>query len=77
MSTHAAAGCAKAPGFWTKRLSNLYPLHLFSLLLSILVLLALSHLGIGPELDKATRASSSTTPTKCSAAPTRNSSCTG
>ncbi|MBG6648597.1 acyltransferase, partial [Pseudomonas aeruginosa] len=43
-----------ARSFWTKRLSNLYPLHLFSLLLSILVLLALSHLGIGPELDKAT-----------------------
>ncbi|MDU3291245.1 MAG: acyltransferase family protein, partial [Pseudomonas aeruginosa] len=31
-----------ARSFWTKRLSNLYPLHLFSLLLSILVLLALS-----------------------------------
>lgn len=40
--------------FFTKRLSNLYPLHVFSILLTIAVLLAVSGLGIGPDLDQAT-----------------------
>lgn len=40
--------------FFTKRLSNLYPLHIFSILLTIAVLLVVSGLGIGPDLDQAT-----------------------
>ncbi|MCP8463138.1 acyltransferase [Pseudomonas sp. ZM23] len=40
--------------FFTKRLSNLYPLHIFSILLTITVLLVVSQLGIGPDLDQAT-----------------------
>ncbi|SDI67768.1 acyltransferase family protein [Pseudomonas panipatensis] len=40
--------------FLTKRFSNLYPIHLFSILLTILVLFLISHLGIGPDLDQAT-----------------------
>ena len=66
-----------ARSFWTKRLSNLYPLHLFSLLLSILVLLALSHLGIGPELDKATPRFVIYDTNEVLGRTHRNSSCTG
>ena len=40
--------------FLTKRFSNLYPIHIFSILLTIGVLLLISQLGIGPDLDQAT-----------------------
>ncbi|KAF1052368.1 MAG: hypothetical protein GAK43_01953 [Stenotrophomonas maltophilia] len=40
--------------FFTKRFSNLYPIHIFSILLTILVLLLISNLGVGPDLDQAT-----------------------
>lgn len=39
--------------FWLKRFSNLYPLHLFSLLLTVCVIALISHLGIPPDDTKA------------------------
>ncbi len=43
-----------ATSFWTKRFSNLYPLHIFSLLLTFTVLLIIHKLGIPPDDVKAT-----------------------
>lgn len=43
-----------ATSFWAKRFSNLYPLHIFSLLLTFTVLTIISHLGIPPDDVKAT-----------------------
>ncbi|MFZ5958000.1 acyltransferase family protein [Pseudomonas knackmussii] len=40
--------------FFTKRFSNLYPIHICSILLTIGVLWLISNLGIGPDLDQAT-----------------------
>jgi peptidoglycan/LPS O-acetylase OafA/YrhL len=42
-----------ALGFWSKRFANLYPLHLFSLLLTIAVILLIGSLGIAPDDTKA------------------------
>jgi peptidoglycan/LPS O-acetylase OafA/YrhL len=43
-----------ATSFWAKRFSNLYPLHIFSLLLTFTVLTIISYLGIPPDDVKAT-----------------------
>lgn len=43
-----------ATSFWSKRFSNLYPLHIFSLLLTFTVLLIINKLGIPPDDVKAT-----------------------
>src|SRR5690554_119839 len=43
-----------ATSFWGKRFSNLYPLHIFSLLLTFTVLLIINKLGIPPDDVKAT-----------------------
>lgn len=40
--------------FFVKRFSNLYPIHICSILLTIATLLLISQLGIGPDLDQAT-----------------------
>lgn len=42
-----------ARSFWSRRFANLYPLHLFSLLLTIGVLLIIGNLGIPPDDSKA------------------------
>jgi peptidoglycan/LPS O-acetylase OafA/YrhL len=42
-----------ARSFWSRRFANLYPLHLFSLLLTISVLLIIGNLGIPPDDSKA------------------------
>ncbi|UUD65069.1 acyltransferase [Pseudomonas seleniipraecipitans] len=43
-----------AMSFWSKRFANLYPLHIFSLLLTIAVIFIISNLGIPPDETKAT-----------------------
>lgn len=43
-----------AVSFWSKRFANLYPLHIFSLLLTITVIFIISNLGIPPDETKAT-----------------------
>ncbi len=42
-----------APSFWLKRLANLYPIHVFSLILTIGVLLTMQYLAIPPDGPKA------------------------
>jgi len=42
-----------ARSFWSRRFANLYPLHLFSLLLTIGVIVVISNLGIPPDDSKA------------------------
>lgn len=42
-----------ARSFWSRRFANLYPLHLFSLLLTIGVLFIIGNLGIPPDDSKA------------------------
>ncbi|GGJ82578.1 acyltransferase [Pseudomonas matsuisoli] len=42
-----------APSFWLKRLANLYPIHVFSLLLTIAVLLLMQYMAIPPDGAKA------------------------
>jgi len=42
-----------APSFWSKRFANLYPLHIFSLLLTALVIFCIANLGIPPDDTKA------------------------
>lgn len=42
-----------AVSFWSKRFANLYPLHIFSLLLTISVIFVISGLGIPPDDTKA------------------------
>ena len=43
-----------ATSFWSKRFSNLYPLHVFSLLLTFSVLTIINYLGLPPDDVKAT-----------------------
>ncbi|KIP88900.1 MULTISPECIES: acyltransferase [Pseudomonas] len=43
-----------AVSFWSRRFANLYPLHIFSLLLTITVIFIISNLGIPPDETKAT-----------------------
>lgn len=43
-----------ATSFWAKRFSNLYPLHIFSLLLTLTVLTIIGYLGVPPDDVKAT-----------------------
>ena len=43
-----------AVSFWSKRFANLYPLHIFSLLLTIAVIFIISNVGIPPDETKAT-----------------------
>lgn len=43
-----------ATSFWSKRFSNLYPLHIFSLALTFTVVTIISNLGIPPDDMKAT-----------------------
>nr|WP_312231429.1 acyltransferase [Pseudomonas sp.] len=42
-----------AVSFWSRRFANLYPLHIFSLLLTISVIFVISNLGIPPDDTKA------------------------
>jgi peptidoglycan/LPS O-acetylase OafA/YrhL len=42
-----------ARGFWLKRIANLYPIHVFSLVLTITVLLLMQYLAIPPDGPKA------------------------
>lgn len=42
-----------AVSFWSRRFANLYPLHIFSLLLTITVIFVISNLGIPPDDTKA------------------------
>lgn len=42
-----------ALSFWSRRFANLYPLHIFSLLLTIVVIFLISHLGMPPDDSKA------------------------
>lgn len=42
----------KKSEFWKKRFANLYPIHIFSLLLFIVIFIVLNHLNIMPRDDK-------------------------